>query len=344
MNRIHRRESAKKLPFTILTGLFFSIVSSFAQEVEKIGNDVSSQPSPPKSNGTNQPASLPVSIATGVSEQFKSDIDNVRGGLSGSFSVARYKIGIGLPIRLADDFQLGTTLRYGYDDYDFNRQGVNPRPWSEVNTLSATSILYWRLNETWSVYGGGFLKMSAESDVALNEGTTGGGLAGFDYKMRDDLSFGLGIAAASRIKDDGAAMPLVTVKWKIADHWLFNAGLTDIAAFGYGAEIKWLCTEKVDFGLGAQVHQSRFRVKGHAAYVGSGSILNRSTVNGVGQESGSIIYLDGTWHACSKFDLNAFTGFTAGGQLREDDSNGNKISEADYSTAAVIGLRAILHF
>lgn len=292
---------------------------AFAQDVESL-DDGEAAPAPME-QPTDKSARLPISVFAGVSEQFDSDINN-----GGSFSITRYKVGAALPVRLSDQFVLRTSLRYSLDAYTFDSI---PSPWEDISTLTAASILSWRLDDTWTVYGGGFVKWSAESSSTWGDGATGGGLIGFNYKVSDTLSLGAGLAIMSVLEKDATVVPLITAKWNFADNWRLDVGLTDVATMGYGAKLNWLLNKQLEFGLGAQFHKSRFRI---------------DAGNGVGQEESAAIYVDGTWHASPMIDLNAFFGVAAGGQLRVETSTGKKISESDYDSAPLLGVNASFKF
>ena len=302
-----------------LAGISLMGLPLFAQDVESLDDGVST--TAPQEQAADNSARPPIKISAGVSEQFDTDIDS-----GGSFSITRFKVGAILPVRLNDAFVLSTSLRYGLDDYTFDSI---PAPWDTINTLSAAPILSWRMDDHWTIYGGGFIKVSAESDADWGDATTGGGLAWFSYKVDDTLSLGAGLAIMSVLEDDARVLPLITAKWKFADYWRLDVGLTDVATLGYGAKLNWLFETNLEFGLGVQYHDSRFRI---------------DQGNGVGEEQATTMYIDGTWHATPRIDVNAYFGVAAGGQLRVENSSGQKIAESDYDAAPVLGLNASVKF
>lgn len=304
----------------MLAGVSLLSLPVFAQDVDSLDNGVST-PAPAESPSANQTGRLPIKVSTGASEQFSADIDS-----GGSFSLTRFNVGAVVPIRLDDQFTLGTSLRYGLDAYDFSGSFA---PWNTINTFTAASILSWRLDEKWTAYGGGFVKLSAESGASWGDGVTGGGLIGFNYKVDGDLSLGAGLAIFSVLEDNARVLPLISARWKYADYWRLDVGLTDVATTGYGAKLNWLFEENLTFGLGVQYHDSRFRI---------------DQGNGVGEEQATTIYLDGTWHATPKIDLNAYVGIAVGGQLRVDNSSGKKLGDSNYDPAPILGLSASVKF
>lgn len=314
----------------LLAGLTLAGVPALAQDVESLESTATA----PQAQPADQTAKMPIAVSTGVSHQFDADIDKNNGG---SFSVTRFNVAAVVPVRLNDDWKLTSSVRYQLDSYNFDVGGGSPMPttWDEINNLTVASIAGWRLDDNWSLYGGGILKVAAEGGASWGQATTGGGLVGFNYKVDDTLSLGLGIAALSQIENDATVLPIITAKWKFADNWLLNVGLTDVATTGYGADVKWLFNQEWDFDFGLQFHKSRFRIDGTAA---------TGTKDGVGQESAGILYASSTWHPNDKLDLTGYVGLAGGGKLRVDNSSGDKQFQSDYDTAAVIGAKASIRF
>ena len=141
---------------------------------------------------------------------------------------------------------LSSALRYGLDYYSFNNP-PGPINWDYINTLTLSSVLRWKINDNWSAYGGGFVRMSAESGTALNEGTSGGGMLGATYKQSETLSYGLGLVVMSQLEDDAKVLPLPSLKWKFDDNWRLDVGLNDVSTLGYGADLSWLFSQEVTF-------------------------------------------------------------------------------------------------
>ncbi len=318
----------------LLAGLSLMGLPVFAQEAQDLENsDVPT--APVEQMATNAAPRLPITASTGLAEQFNTKIDNA-GGPNATFSITRFNVGLKVPVRLNDDFVLANSFRYGLDAYNFNLSGIVSPPWQNVDTLQLASVLQWRMDDNWTIYGGGFLKMSADSDVALTQGTTGGILGGFNYKFSDTLSLGLGLAVVSQLQNSASVLPLITAKWQFADDWRLDVGLTDVATMGYGAVAKWHFNDAWDFGFGVQYHQSRFEI---ARPVGSPGVGN-----GVGQEKAASIFADATWHATPMVDVGGFVGFTAGGNLAVYDNHRDEIRGNNYDPAAILGVTGSIRF
>ena len=285
---------------------------------------------------------LPITASIGGSEQFKSEIDKNN---AGSFTLTRFNASIRVPVKLNDEFRLNTSFRYGLDYYSWDDIPANSSTlWDYINTIQGTAILAWSPQDSsFSYFGGGFAKMSAESGVALNRAATGGGIVGLNYKVSDTLSIGGGLAVSSQLEDNAAVLPILLAKWQFADNWRLDLGMTDVATTGYGADVKWLFSQEWEFGIGLQVHKNKFRIEGNQN--DTSTLWNgANTKNGVATEQAATIYLDSTWHASEKVDFGAFAGVASGGKLKLADSSGNNEVKEDYKAAAILGLKASVRF
>ena len=325
----------------LLAGLSLAGLPAFAQEVETLNNGANG----PAEEGIQAPENggrLPITASAGVAEQFNSTIKDT----SASFSVTRFSTALMVPVRLNDQFQLGTSFRYGMDSYNFSSYSANfpVAPWHNINTISMASVLKWKMDDTWTIYGGGFWRMAADSSVELEEGFTAGGLGGFDYKVSDTLNLGAGLAVSKQIADHALVVPLITARWKFADDWLLTAGLTDVATTGYGIETKWLFNEAWDFDFGLQYHKSRFRINSAQANQFAPNPGLLSTANGVGQEKASLLYASATWHACPQADVTGYIGLAVGGDIKVENNSGDQLAGHKYDTTPVIGVKASVRF
>ena len=207
-----------------LAGLALISWPAFGQEAEELntGDEL------PSAQQTQAP--LPATPGFSGSYQFKTDMD---GG--GEFALARLRAGVGVPVRLNDSIVLANRFNYELSHYDFSGAGA-ASPWETIHTFSAASLARWHKEDHWSVYGGPFLRLAAESGANFGN-AFGGGLAGFNYKANDTLTIGGGLAIATQIEDDPIVLPLVTANWKFAENWQLKAGFLDVATLGYGASV-----------------------------------------------------------------------------------------------------------
>jgi hypothetical protein len=271
----------------------------------------------------------PTSVSAGLAEQFNTGVAN-----GGTMSITRFNAGVAVPVRLTDDLVLSTSFRFALDSYDF--RSLAPGwfgAWHNIDTYTLASVLCGRIDDQWSVYGGGLLRESGETGAEFKKGITGGGIVGVNYKYSDTLSFGGGLGLMSQLEDHASVLPLLTANWKFADQWALKLGLTDVATIGYGLKVTYDLSKDWQLAVGFQHDKSRFRIEG-----------NGPTSSGIGQNQSSTLYTEATWHATEKLDLDGYLGLATGGNIRVENSTGSGINSSDYNTAAVVGVKASLRF
>ena len=284
----------------------------------------SEQAVPQAAQGENH---LPITLTAGGSEQFKTDINS-----GGEFSLARFRTGLGVPIRFDDDWALNTAVKYELDSFSFD--GSVGDPWHNINVLTAVSLLQYRLDDQWMIYGGPIIRTAAESSADWGMATRAGMAAGFNYKVDEKLTVGVVVVVIGQMADHVMFAPLPTVNWQFADDWKLVVGVSDLATGGYGAEAVWDFNQQWQFTFGGQYHKNRFRIDGSST----------GNVNGIGQESALTLTAAATWVANQTVSVTGFVGMATGGRLREDDNMGNDLANTHYSTAPIIGGKVDLKF
>jgi hypothetical protein len=322
-----------------VAGLTLMTLSLMAQDAQNLQNsDGISAPT----EGPTAAKTPPTSVSSGLAEQFNSGVAN-----GGTMSITRFNAGVAVPVRLSDDLVLSTSFRYGLDSYDF--RGLQPQwrgAWHNIDTYTLATVLQGRIDDQWSVYGGGLVRESGESGAEFDQGFTGGGVLGVNYKYSDTLSFGGGLGGMNQLEEGPAVLPLLTADWKFADDWCLKLGLTDVATIGYGAQVIYNLSKDWDLSAGFQHEKSRFRIEGvkYPIVVFPPGRVYGPSINGVGQEESSALYTDATWHATDSVDVDAYLGLTVGGNIRMENKTGAEMNSSDYNTAAVLGVRASLRF
>jgi len=306
-----------------VAGITLASLPVLAQETQNLQN---SEAISAPTEGPTAVKTPPISVSSGLAEQFNAGITK-----GGTLSITRFNAGVLAPVRLSDDLVLNTSFRFGLDSYDF--RSVGGALWHNIDTYTLASILQGKIDDQWSVYGGGIVRESGESGAEFNKGITGGGIVGVNYKYSDTLSFGGGLGIMSQLEDHAQVLPLLTANWKFADDWRLKLGLTDVATVGYGVQVIYDLSKDWQLSAGLQHEKSRFRIEGAGPSSG-----------GIGQEQATTIFADATWHATDKLDLNGYVGLATGGNIRLENSTGTEIGSSDYDTAAVLGIKASLRF
>ena len=275
-------------------------------------------------------------------QQFESDLDDAAGDMSRSGVMA----GLGHRFELNEDWYIVLQGNYIGSYYDFSRDagqggGGATYRWKDTHTVTLVGLVGWKATDKLTWLGGGIFKNSEEAG-ATDDAATGGGLVGFSYAQSDTLTYGLLIGAISQIEDDAAIVPIPTVSWKFADAWKFDFGiLGSLGHPGVGPELSYRASDNWQFGFGLAFQKRRFRLDNH---INNGARGPNPNINGVGQETSVPIYARARWAPSRTMFFDLFSGITVGGQLRVERSNGNRINEAEYDPAAILGVRGQILF
>ena len=127
---------------------------------------------------------------------------------------------------------------------------------------------------------------------------------------------------------------MITVNWRIDDAWTLRNGSFDLGSSGgAGLELAWAFAKKWELAVGDQYQTRRFRLDDSGV-----------SPNGVGEETSVPIYTKLTWQFAPSATVYVFGGVVAGGELRLENSSGNKIGEEDYDPTGIVGLRLSVSF
>lgn len=270
-------------------------------------------------------------VSAGGSGQFDADIDN-----GGDFSLTSVGGGIGAAIYPSPTVTVEAGLSYAFDAYDFSGStgfgGLDP--WDDVHAIRVHSRVTCVVGPQWSVFGGPMASFSGEDDVDLADAFTGGGLVGVSHRVSETLMIGGGIGVFSRLEEDAAVIPFVTLDWVPADGLTVRGGTLDLGAGG-GPGIEVACDVRDDWELavGAQYQWQRFRLDDDGV-----------APDGVGEHTGLPVYVRSTWTFGPGLSANVFAGVMLGGELRLEDDDGNRISREDFDPAPLVGARVRLRF
>lgn len=267
-------------------------------------------------------------VEAGVVSQGKADID---GG--GNLKVNRFDAGLVYRTDLADNLHLSSSYLLGISSYDFSSAGFG-EPWETVIFNRLGLQLSRDLNDKWSVRGGGLLMSSGESGADFGDSITGGLSLGADYRHSRTLFLSAGLAFISQLEDDTQVAPMLAVNWQASDQWLIRFGSIPFSGgAGAGIEGEYKLRENLNLALGLLYNQRRFRLDDSGL-----------APKGVGEENTVPVRLRLGWQLSEKASLHLIGGIVTGGELRVEDSNGNRLAKQDYDPAPYIALRALFQF
>ena len=150
----------------------------------------------------------------GYVHQPDSDIDT-----GGSFGVNRFFVEGGATYMPDYRRNVSVSIGYGYDDYDFSGQtGFGAlSPWGNINNIRISVPFRYSFNRYWTAFVLPTLRTTVETGANLGDGITGGGFAGFTYRVSNRLSIGPGFGILSQIEDSPSLFPVLLINWKITD-------------------------------------------------------------------------------------------------------------------------------
>jgi hypothetical protein len=268
---------------------------------------------------------------TGYDHMFRTDVNS-----GGNVSRDSFQASIGGRFALADKVHF--TPRFIYELNAFNISNEAGRDsgfaWGNINQYSLVGIADWAITENWALLGGPMFRLAGEGSGAFDNGFTGGGLLGFNYKMGEDLSVGFGIGVVSQLEDDPAIIPIPMVRWHLAEPLTLKVGIDQLGGrTGLGPELIWHLTKELDFGIGAQYQRRRYRLDDHGG--------NRK---GIGEDSGAPFFARLGWKPMEAAVIEAFVGVVAAGELKTQDKNGNNTVDKGFDATPTLGLRGEYRF
>lgn len=229
---------------------------------------------------------------------------------------------------LTSDLKVDNMFIYEYHNYSFSN--ASPFQFDDVNRIAYLPLFQWQTSQRWVLMGAPFFNLFFEDGANMADGFTGGGVVGFNYISSPDFSIGLLIGAISQIEDDALVAPIPLLFWRFADHWMLKLGPQILGPTpGVGAEVAWRLSKSVELSTGVQFQRRRFR-------------LDRA--DQVAQDTVVPVFVKGRWWFINEGSLEFFASIAAGGELRLENKNGNKITEKDYESTPYVGARLLFTF
>ncbi|MHB8788800.1 MAG: hypothetical protein ACYDBT_02850 [Desulfobulbaceae bacterium] len=252
--------------------------------------------------------------------QFDADLDQGRG-----FNTSRLFIEGG-PVYSPDHRRsVSLSVGYGFDGYDFS--GNRQAPWQDVHSLSLGVPVRWGFGRAWTFIGVPTIRFAAENSSDWDNGVTGGGFAGFSYRFSDRLTIGPGIGMLSQLEDDASVFPILIINWKFTDRLSLETGRGMAATQGPGLTLNWNLNDRWDFFMGGRYEQQRFRLARENPVPG-----------GIGEKSSFPLMAGANYSFSKKIKASLAGGMDFGGELRQEDRDGNLVAKEDYDPALFLGV------
>ncbi|MBI1190535.1 MAG: hypothetical protein GC200_07650 [Tepidisphaera sp.] len=255
----------------------------------------------------------------------------------GSLSTARGGGRLGVRVPIEERRAVGFSFTGEYSNYDFSNASGFPGsaadgPWKDVTILTVEVNYVAPIKEKWSYFVGLSGDASYERGADFDKSLTLSGAGGVAYQVSDDLRLGFGLAAGSRLEDDPYVVPIVTVDWQIDEKW----SLSSSPGFGSrtaGVELTYAVTEDLKVGLAAGFEDREFRLD-----------RNGPIPSGVGRDYRLPVAVTAHWRVDPQVELSLGVGANVWGQVRAENSNGDRITEEDLGPGFFVGGRASFRF
>jgi len=261
-------------------------------------------------------------LQAGAVHQFEASLDS-----GGDMSASRFFASGGVGKRFGR-WRLGATLGYGETDYSFTGStgfgGLDP--WDRVRNLRVSVPIQYFANDSWTLYAIPSLRFNAESGASLDDGKSGGVLAGAAYRVNDSLTIGPGFGVFNEIEDDTSFFPILIIDWKISDTLSLETGRGFAATRGPGLQLRWNYSQNWQFLLGGRYEKTRFRLDDKGP-----------TSGGVGQDKSVPLFAQAEYRIDKDVSFNLIGGAETAASLRLEGAAGQLISSSDLSTAPFIG-------
>jgi hypothetical protein len=257
---------------------------------------------------------------------------NLDGG--GDVSIGGVILRAGTSRDLGGGNRAGITFNYDYFDYSFDNPAAfgGVAPWHIVQRYGFSVPTSFALRDGWSVGFTPSFDWFKENGASTSDSLVWGATVSAVKRFDDGNILGLGVAAFSRIEET-SVFPFPIVDWRFGQRWrLINplaAGPTGPA----GLELDYEFDNGWKLGFGGAYRRTRFRLSE------SGPVPN-----GVGQVTGLPVFLRAARDFGKDLTLNLYGGVVAGGNMRVEDSSGNRVRDDDFSLAPFLGANLVARF
>jgi hypothetical protein len=251
----------------------------------------------------------------------KGDLDQ-----GGDFSVSRALARGGVTGQAAPGVRAGVTLSYDYHDFSFSNPAAfgGVAPWNIVQRYGVAVPLAFELRDGWSVGVAPSVDWFRENGADYGDALSWGAVVSGTKRFADGNRLGFGVGVFDRIEKT-SAFPFLIVDWRLSDRWRLINPLPAGPAGGAGLELDYLFGGGWEIGVGFASRSLRFRLSE------SGPVPN-----GVGEERGVPLFVRVTRDFGRQFAFHFWGGAVVAGEMRVDDSSGNRLRSEDFDPAPFV--------
>lgn len=255
--------------------------------------------------------------------QFPADLE---GG--GGFRVTRFLFLFDAAKRIDGSRDLGLSLLYDSEDYDFREPTAfaGPSPWNTVHRLGLGIPYVQRLSGGWRLAVTPSAEFSRESGAGWGNSLAYGAVLSAAKRVGDTLTLGIGAGVFYRLEEVNA-FPYIVVDWKVSERFRIANPLRAGPTGPAGLELVWAVSKGWDLGCGGAYRSMRFRLDDEGfAPGGVGEVRSIPAWVRLSYRTGPVA-------------LDAYGGVVLGGKLGVEDERGGSVGSADFDPAPFAALR-----
>lgn len=249
-------------------------------------------------------------------------------GQAGSFAASRLFIQAGAVYQPDYKRSISLSLGYGHNAYNFSDyKNSQKAPWQNIHSLRLSTPLRWVKGREWTIIVVPTVRFKAESTSDWDNAVTGGGVAGFAYQFNDRLAIGPGIGMLSQLEDSATVFPILIIMWKITERLSLSTGKGPATAEGPGLIVNWKLTDQWGIYLGGRYEKERFRLTSEGP-----------VPRGIGEDTSFPLFVGVNYFFTKTIRVNIVGGVKIGGELRQEDRQGQLVDEKDYGSTPFLGV------
>lgn len=261
-------------------------------------------------------------LTIGVDYQGRTDIENPNGEFDFVHSNAQLRAGR----RFGDDARWAFILIAEYRGFAYSFDDLPAGDvWDDIHVVRLGPRLNYRLNDSWSLFGGPVGEFSGERGSEFSDSIRGGARFGVHWHPSERLSLSLGILATNKLADDLWIQPVVLIDWHITDDLLFTT--RSWSSRGGRIELIYSLGAGWETSIAGGRERERFRLDSSRAAIGKG----------VGEENSIPLTLTVAKTLLSGLKIQAYGGAVLDGELRVEDESGDNVAVSDFDRSWFVG-------
>ena len=260
--------------------------------------------------------------------QGNADIDN-----GGDFDATGIGIRAGTSTGFGAGHRAGVALHYDRIDYDFSRQtAFGDAPWGQVQRFGFSVPLLFSGADGWSYGVTPSMEWAGDDGADAGESMVYGGIVSATRVFAPDQRLGLGVGVFSQF-EVSMVIPILIVNCRLNDRWSLVNPLPAGPVGPAGLELDYRFDNGWRLGLGAASRSLRFRLSDTGPIPG-----------GVGEQRGVPVFLRISASTSDQATLVLYAGAFVGGELRVEDSGGNRLRNESFDPAPLLGATFRMRF